>query len=351
MKYLRFLLLPFSWIYGSIMGIRYFLYKNELLKSFKASIPVISVGNISTGGTGKTPFAEYLLSYAHAKGLRPAYLSRGYGRKSKGCFKLNPQKVDVERYGDEASQVSMKFPQLEVWVSESRKEGILKIQEEGKADIIILDDAFQHLKVKRDFDIVMIDAQRLPYQDHVLPAGNLREFRFQLRRADQLIINKISDPDSIINIKQKLERYHKAISFCRPVFSNPKAVGEGGKLPNTLNGLPVVLFSGIGNNEYFEQMIVESGANILESFKFGDHYSYKKEDLAKISLSQRHWSEKLNEEVWVLTTEKDRMRLLGMKGGQFNSWIYFPIKLEWLGEKEAFLQKFEKYLDQVRLPE
>lgn len=344
MKYLRLILLPFSWIYSLVMGFRRFFYKKGILSSYQAALPVVSIGNLSTGGTGKTPFAEYLMDFFYKQGRHPVYLSRGYGRELKGCLKLDPATVDPRLHGDEATQVCLKFPALQVWVSESREEGMRQIVADGKADLLILDDAFQHLKVRRNLDLVMIDAQRLPTSDFVLPAGNLRESRTALKAADFFIINKINDPKQVSKAKLALRPYGKEMAFCRPVFQAPKPFLSGGGCPQNWQNLPIVLFSGIGNHAYFREMVVEMGADLLFDQDFTDHYSFKMKDLQVLEARRRDWERQLGKEVWVLTTEKDRMRLW-KKGLDFGErWIYFPIKLEWLEGKEAFLSLIEKII-------
>ncbi|MEL6134010.1 MAG: tetraacyldisaccharide 4'-kinase, partial [Bacteroidota bacterium] len=216
LRILRLMLLPFSWIYGSVLAIRRKLYEIGYLPSYRAPLPVISVGNISTGGTGKTPVAAYILSFLSERGIQAAYLSRGYGRKTKGFLAVDPTQGDSQTYGDEALQIAHQFPQLPVAVCEKRAEGIQQLLNKFTLQVIVLDDAFQHLAVQRDLNLIVIDAQRLPYKDFILPAGNLREPLSSLHKADFFIINKLSQAARIPQIDQRMGKWRKEKAFCCP---------------------------------------------------------------------------------------------------------------------------------------
>lgn len=308
-------LVPFSWLYGLVIRIRNYWFDKRTASLFKATIPVISVGNISTGGTGKTPFSEYLMRYFEAQGLRPAYLSRGYGRKSKGYLRVDPTAANSQKYGDEALQVARKFARLPVAVCEQRAEGIRRLEQEHAPDLIILDDAFQHRKVRREVDILLFDAARLPQQDWLLPAGRLREPLSSIRRAQFLIINKVKSPEDIPAIEAQFARWGKPLAFCQPEFegifdfeTDKKSNWDAAK-----HRLGAVLFSGLGNNDYFRQQVEESGIQVLESFAFPDHHRYSARDMEEIVRAfQKHTKNSSKfDSLLPLTTEKDRSRLQG----------------------------------------
>lgn len=328
---LRKLLFPFSILYGLFMQLRNMAYTRGWKKRYRAEVPVISVGNISTGGTGKTPVAEYLLALCAAQGIRAAYLSRGYGRRSRGYLLVPPQAVAAVRYGDEALQVARKFPNMAVAVCEDRRQGIRQLLATYQPRLIILDDAFQHRKVQRELDLLVIDANRLPTQDLVLPAGNLREFRSGLKRADLLIVNKLSSPAQIPAIRQALARYGRPLCFCRPV-----QLGiyhwEGRLLhaPGDFPGLAAVVFSGIGNNDFFVQQLAAAGIRVLATQAYRDHYRYRSADLEALCRLYERWQ---HEQPLLLTTEKDRCRLLPLlEGERFGQlpFAYTAMGLEWL---------------------
>lgn len=343
---IRKFLLPLSPIYGLIMQIRNKMYDTNMLMSYQADIPVVSVGNISTGGTGKTPIAEYLLSVCRDLGVRAAYLSRGYGRKSKGYLRVDPQMGNVKMFGDEALQVASKFPTMAIAVCEDRKTGIKRLKEDFRPDIVILDDAFQHRRVKRDLDIVVIDANRLPNYDKVLPAGNLREFKSGLKRADLLVINKITQEEQIHQIAKRLEPYTpKSIAYCKPCPSGVYKFSGELMIPNKdLAGKSAIVFSGIGNNVFFQQQLKNMEIDILATKKYSDHYPYKKKD---ISFLIQLYREHKKEGSLLLTTEKDFFRmkdLFDFETFPDVPFAYIPIGLKWFRGEENVREAINPFL-------
>ncbi|MCB0847668.1 MAG: tetraacyldisaccharide 4'-kinase [Bacteroidetes bacterium] len=338
---MRILLYPFSLMYGAIMRLRNFMYQKEVLKTYRAKIPVISVGNISTGGTGKTPVSMYLLDYYfnHLQ-KKVSYLSRGYGRKSHGLLRVEGNE-NSQMYGDEALMVFNRFPQIPVIVSESRKEGLEVL--ENETDIVILDDAFQHRKVDRDLDILVIDANRLPVGDRILPAGNLREPLSGIRRADLLIINKVSDPAEIPHIRQRLEIFQKPMAFCTPQLTQWRFFAEHkNRSIAELKEKSVCVFSGIGNPQAFEETLKASGIHILHHQIFRDHHPYQKADF-EFFFEAQHSSEK--QPFCLLTTEKDYFRLKNQ------SWIkeisniplaFVQMELNWWEGEKLLLEMLPK---------
>ena len=304
------------------------LYTKGVKAVYQASVPVISVGNISTGGTGKTPFAAYVMEWYAAKGIRAAYLSRGYGRKTKGYFLVAPAHGDATKFGDEALEVALKFPALPVAVCEDRREGIQRLVAEEGAELIVLDDAFQHRKVARDLELVMIDANRPPGRDWVLPAGHLREPLGGLRRADILVVNKASDMATLDTVEMDLQRWGKPILACKPAFEGRYAF-ESGKLiaahdvvANRKVG--VIAFAGLGNNDYFFQQLKAAGFEVLETLGFPDHHRYSEAELQKIvNLYLKHSENSANfDSLVILTTEKDYCRLRRVVWNEY--WEKYP---------------------------
>lgn len=355
LKLLRLLLLPFALLYSTIMLIRNYLYDKGIFKIYEPSVPVISVGNISMGGTGKTPMAEYLLAKLSHDGHKPAYLSRGYGRKTKGYRKIDLKKAKASLVGDEALQVARKFPGLAVAVSENRAIGIQRLIQEHQADYIILDDAFQHRKVNRHFNLLMIDAAHMPYTDWVFPAGSLRESISGIKRADALIINKVKNPELIPQFKAKLEKWDKPMAFCTPVHQAPKHWQESQELDLPLREVQAMVFAGLGNNHFFLEQIKKKGVIVPGHLFFPDHYDYKIRDLEAIRLE---W-EKINRNVSqkpaiILTTEKDICRLLGtdiIDEYKELPIYYLPMHFHWWEGEEKLLhlinQKIQSSLWQI----
>jgi tetraacyldisaccharide 4'-kinase len=325
--FFSWLLLPFAWAYGGVMRFRNFGYTRGWRSSYRAPFRVISVGNISTGGTGKTPFAEWLLREYAAQQISVAYLSRGYGRVTRGFLRVAPTEAGdtTAQYGDEAFQVAAKFPHIPVAVCESRTAGLQLLQQQiPPLAAVILDDAFQHRKVQRDVNIVMIDASRMPTRDHVLPAGRLREPLAGIRRADVLVVNKVKSAAEIPALRSELAVFRKPLAFCTTRFAQPLTFSGHSLDWEILSKSPVFVFSGIGNNAFFRSQIEAAAIAISGWREFRDHQPYTPADLQAM----------LPNPV-VLTTEKDFRRIMGAAAGnalreQIAHWVYLPIAIEWL---------------------
>jgi len=343
---LRYLLLPFSLLFRAIVWVRNTLYTQGYLASYVPPIPTLSVGNLSVGGTGKTPVAEFILDYFHQGTLKVAYLSRGYGRATKGYLRVSPEKGGADQFGDEALQVAHKFPQALVSVCEDRKTGLQRLQAAG-AQLVVLDDAFQHRKVDRHLDLIVIDANNMPYEDSLLPAGRLREPLSSLKRADLVIINKVATPEKIPDIQAKLSSFGLPLVFACPKLGAIEPFFPGVySPPSSLKGLEVILFAGLGNNAFFQKQVENQGAVVRNAVFFRDHHAYQEKDLEKIShlLPGNTQISSNFGPVWILTTEKDYTRLRGV------SWLdqykalpmgYLPIQLEWIGGNQALTQKLD----------
>ncbi|GAB4403432.1 MAG: tetraacyldisaccharide 4'-kinase [Bacteroidia bacterium] len=329
--------------YGGVVAQRNRAYDNGHRTVFKAPVPVLATGNLSAGGTGKTPMAHYLLTYLVQQGRKPAYLSRGYGRRSRG-YMLVPPGSRADLYGDEAIWIAQCFPALSVAVCEDRVQGIQHLLASGTTDTIVLDDAFQHRRAGRDLDLVLIDAQRPPTHDHLLPWGRLREPIESLHRADFLIINKIQDMQAAETIAQALQHLGKPIAFTRYLpLSLQDANGAVHPL-NSLAGASVVVFSGIGNPGYFHASVQGTGASIQEKLTFGDHHRYQPHDLTAIAQAVHQHAPD-----FVLTTAKDLCRL-DHAARQFLTKqipLYcLDVQIEWLGGESLLQEQIGKILQQ-----
>ncbi|MEM7371110.1 MAG: tetraacyldisaccharide 4'-kinase [Bacteroidota bacterium] len=327
----RVLLWPLGILYGLVMWGRNVMYNLGILPSWKAPVPVISIGNLSVGGTGKTPIAAYVMSFLAEKKIRVAYLSRGYGRRTKGYLKVDPKVGDAEHYGDEACQIAANFPDLPVAVCEDRKVGIQHLVEEEGAELVVLDDAFQHRAVARDLNIVVIDANRPYWQDMILPAGRLREFAAGLNRADVLVVNKIRTSRDISIFMSKLASWGGPFVFCQPTqtmirsFHSPTATAI-----SDLSEQNVVAFAGIGNPTYFFDQLGQTGMKILDHRIYKDHHPYipkNLEDLEKILST-------LPLGTILLTTEKDYFRMRNQPWTRAFTHLplyYVDMQLTWPG--------------------
>ncbi|MBQ7772543.1 MAG: tetraacyldisaccharide 4'-kinase [Bacteroidales bacterium] len=374
----KILLFPY-WI---ILKFRHFLYDKGILKSTSYPIPVICVGNITVGGTGKTPHTEMIIRMLQEK-YRIAVLSRGYKRKSKGFRIAGPGDTFAE-IGDEPMQIKHKFPHITVAVCADRREGIEKLLAlpEGSAagaagsaagragaagavgagsagkfaaggaaapcrpELIILDDAFQHRRVKPSHSIVLMNWNNPIYSDNLLPIGRLRDLPEQIRRADSIIVTKsprFGEHDGIIDDELAAEqlvpvekewrrklhlRVDQKLCFSTIMYGTPAGV-EGAEADNRyLYSKSAIFFTGIANDREFRDHIAGS-YEIQSSIKFPDHYSFTKYNIKDIN----NWAA-LHPTAVVFTTEKDCMRLTGnpyLSPGLKKRLFYIPIEVKILG--------------------
>ena len=276
----KILLFPASLLYGSITGVRNLLFDLGIKEQYKSQLKVISVGNLSVGGTGKTPMIEYLvrlLSPENNLGL----VSRGYGRKTKG-FLVAGKDASPQQIGDEPFQIFTKFPKLKVCVSEKRKTAIEYLEKESPDAIVLLDDAFQHRYVQRSLNIVLTAFDNLFYNDLVLPAGRLREFSSGISRADLIVVSKCPiqgvDKDAIV---KQIQKYTEAPVFFSSIKYADALRGSGGHLKfEELSSKKVAVITGIAKPEYFYSFLAPFLKN-YEPLKYADHYNFKGSDFEK----------------------------------------------------------------------
>ena len=337
MKLLRFLLFPFAILYDLITSIRNFLFDVNILKSTKFNIPVIVVGNLSVGGTGKTPQIEYLIKLLQ-KDNKVAVLSRGYKRKTKGYIVLNDSHSS-EEVGDEPLQFYKKFSTVRVAVDANRANGIQQLLKANEAtDVILLDDAYQHRKVKAGFYVLLTKYNDLYSDDFLLPTGNLRESRSGAKRANVIIVTKCPINLSLQE-KNKIQNRLKVESNQQVFFStisySDVIKGKEELAISTLSTYEVVLVTGIANPKPMLQFL-----NSLEvkyhHINFPDHHHFIEKDIEKIiSKFNNITAPKL-----ILTTEKDYMRL----SSKIDDLYFLPIETQFLDKAEKFNKKIEKFV-------
>ena len=305
---MRILLLPISLFYHLVLFIRHKLYDWHVLKSTRFDFPVICVGNLSLGGTGKTPHTEYLTKLLSSE-YRLAILSRGYGRKSKG-FRLADENCSADDLGDEPMQYFTKFKNVQVAVDEDRVEGVNKLlNRPTPPQAIILDDAFQHRKIEAGLNILLTDYQHLYCNDFLFPAGTLRDIRQAAHRADIIVVSKSpkhlpdEDKKSIIerlNITETQKVYFSYLEYEPLLPLNEKAKEI------TVNQVEkALLFTGIANPKPLEKHL-GSYFSKVENIVFGDHHFYSENDIKKIAA--RFEAMEGNDKI-IVTTEKDAARL------------------------------------------
>ena len=330
---------PLSWFYGAGVGFRNFLFEVGILKSRAFQTPVISVGNITVGGTGKTPHVEYLVRLLQDR-MRVAVLSRGYKRKSRG-FMIADEDTPMKLIGDEPYQMKQKFPHITVAVDKKRTRGINLLESAGRApDVVLLDDAFQHRYVKPGITILLVDYHRLVIYDKLLPAGRLREPLKAKDRADVVIVTKCPKelkPMDYRVITKAMNLYpYQHLFFTtldyeplRPVFSKaPKA-------PNTLSQQNVLLLTGIASpQQLLEDM--KPQVKSITPLTFADHHDFSPKDIQRLNETFAA----MTAPKCIVTTEKDAARLTqvdGLSDEVIRNLYALPVRISFmLNQEEVF---------------
>lgn len=308
------LIYPFSCIYRIITDIRNLFYDTGILKSEEFPFPVICIGNITVGGTGKTPHAEYIIDLLR-NDFRVALISRGYKRRSKGYRIVTPDS-HVTETGDEPLQISRKFPEVIVAVDKDRVKGIRTIMKiHPETDVIIMDDGFQHRRVKPGLSILLTDYARLITRDYLLPYGRLREKRSNRKRADVILVTKtpeeITDSERDAIREKLLMRTGQKLFFTSLEYKDPLPVfevpGTGIKSFKVLNRetCGAVLVTGISSPGPLKKHLTKYFASIIH-LEFPDHHYFGKNNIAKI---WEAWRKLPQVNKMVITTEKDAVRL------------------------------------------
>jgi tetraacyldisaccharide 4'-kinase len=343
----KILLFPFALLYGALMRLRRVLYQQGIFTRTKSAVCTVVVGNLRVGGTGKTPHVEYIIQKLRNH-YEVAVLSRGYGRKTKG-FRWVQAKDNALQVGDEPLQYKNKFIDVPVAVDEQRVRGVAQIaQQNPKTDVIVLDDAYQHLALQADLYLLLTEYHRPFYNDLPLPAGNLREFAAEKSRADAIIVTKC--PQNLTkkdkqNIIQKINPQKDQVVF----FS---VFRYGNLIP--LNNLPVLgfkdlknyeqilLLTGIENPEPLLLELSKSNAHITH-LNFADHHNFSATELDRIA----HTFQNMSGKKIAITTEKDAMRLRDFAAQKDLPLYYQSLHVDFLepiavGFDAWFLQKLEK---------
>lgn len=305
MQKLRLILYPFSLIYALIVRMRNWAYDRNWLKSRKGDLPTVVIGNINFGGTGKSPHTLWLADALQE--LKPAILSRGYGRKSFG-FNFVTSDDHARECGDEPLMYKRTRPHLVVAVSEDRLEGIRRIASESDAKIVILDDAFQHRKLEGDFNLVMFHSEHLPHRDYYFPAGNLRDHRCRLNQADAIVITHLpvnsNDHPPVRAIQEEL-RKKLPIKVNTPIFFSKTKYGTLIKKHGATDTFPnrIVVVTGIAKPE---GLVAELGKKheVVRHFNYRDHRTFDDDDVH----TWKHFIETGKADA-VVTTSKDYARM------------------------------------------
>lgn len=337
---IRKILFPFSLIYDLITSVRNFLYDKNLIHSYGFELPIIAIGNLNVGGTGKSPQVEYLIRIL-SPNLKLAVLSRGYGRETKG-FVLADSESRAEDVGDEPLQFYKKFSGITVAVDENRARGVQRLlQLIPDLELILLDDAFQHRKVRAGYYILLTSFSDLYSDDLLLPAGNLRESKRQARRADTVVVTKCPEDLNFetraeVQARLSLEKSQKL--FFSEISYADKVIGPTSDINvDQLSLYQVILVTGIANpNPLLE--FLRSKSIEFQHLKFGDHHKFSDNDIHKIvfRFEKIQTSKKI-----ILTTEKDYVRNFL----DVNQEVYYlPIETKFLDGHTKFDEIINSYV-------
>ncbi len=325
---MKYFLLPFSLIFGLGVFVRNKMFDWKLLRSVKFDVPLIIVGNLRIGGTGKTPHVEWLLSMLSEK-YRLAVLSRGYGRKTKGYLEVRTDSCAIE-VGDEPLQIKRKFPNIPVVVCEDRVVAITELLADYELDAVILDDAFQHRYITPSFSLILSASDKPFFKDWFLPFGRLREAGGSLRRAHALIYTKsngILSSDQKSEFRSKAHKFQSGLSvyFSTYGYASPISISNREDL---IVGKKVIALSGIADSDSFTEYVKEHYI-LIEHLKYSDHYNFTASDIVKWKTLAEN-----NPEAVILTTEKDTTRLLAIKEAKELPIFYLPITVQMQNEKD-----------------
>ena len=338
MKAIRYLLFPFAIIYDFITTLRNLFYDKGMFTSTEFNLPVIAVGNLSTGGTGKSPQIEYLIRLLKDD-YKVAVLSRGYKRKTKGFIVLN-DRHNAEDVGDEPLQFFSKFKKdVTIAVNADRTEGIQQLISKVNPDLILLDDAFQHRKVKAGYYILLTKFNELYCDDFILPTGNLRESRRGSKRANVIIVTKcpedLSEAEKVV-VRKKLKVSNNQKVYFSTIGYNEQLKGNESVTIEELKDKDLVLVTGIANPNPLLEYLKKKELKFTH-INFPDHHNFTNSDISKIEIT---FDAIAPESKLILTTEKDYMRLQG----RISNLSYITIETKFLAEEESFVSDITGFI-------
>jgi len=348
-KYIRFLLYPIALLYGLIVRARNCMFNIGILTSETFSLPIISVGNITVGGTGKTPLTEFIIKMLK-EDYQLALLSRGYKRLTKGLVLANAQSTAAE-IGDEPKQILDKFADITVAVSERRVLGVnALLAMYKKPDVIVMDDAYQHRYVTPGLSILVVDYNRPLWRDLMLPAGELREPMSGKKRADIILFSKCPKQLSVDKQSHFIRKIkplpHQEIYFSTIAYQKPRLLFDGEQSEINLTEANILLVTGIANPAAFEQHVANM-ANHVQCLRYPDHYQFSAKDIVQIG---HRFNQLQGKAKFIVTTEKDAVRLKHIieRDSALAEYIYYiPIQIEILNDKQQeFIKKIKSYVEQ-----
>ena len=339
MKWYNCILLPISLVFWIITSVRNLFFEIGIFKQSKFDIPIIGVGNITVGGTGKTPHSQYI-SELLQNNFKIAVLSKGYGRKTKGFQYVNTDS-SCNDVGDESLQMKKNLPKQIVAVDHKRVNGVKKIlKEHPEINCIVLDDAFQHRSIKIGFNILLCDYNNPIYKDWIMPTGLLRESVRGINRADCVVISKCPDNLSLEESKiiETNLKFKKEVFFSKIVYNKIVSLKENETIEKK-SLKKVILVTGIANSspivEYLENLNIK-----IKHFQYKDHFQYQIKDITKIIDCYN----KENSEIIILTTEKDAQKMKDFEELWDFPVYYLKVSVDFIRNKDKFAEKIVNYV-------
>ncbi|TVR39727.1 MAG: tetraacyldisaccharide 4'-kinase [Cryomorphaceae bacterium] len=342
MKLLRNVLLPFTWIYGAVLQLRHFLYNKGFLSSRGFNKPVIAIGNLTLGGTGKTPFT-ILVAGLLSKHAKVAILSRGYRRISRG-FLLGSEKSDVNQLGDEPFLMLRALPHCKVAVDANRVRGTQLLFDEHGSDIVVLDDALQHRKIRPKLNILLTDYKRLYVDDKLIPTGYLRDVKSRAAEADFIVVTKCPKETDFNAIQRKINPLpHQKVFFCGLTYKHLRKLGHSEtRTLESIQNESVLLASGIARPDYLVDYLNKKCSAVYPVL-FPDHHGYGRGDMDRITKLFDNFDPPLKH---IIITEKDAVKweqpFLIEKIERYPVWV-MDVSVHFLKDGEIFERELKKY--------
>lgn len=323
---------PIGLIYSALLRMRHALYDFRIIRPELGKLPTIVIGNLALGGTGKTPHAEYVLRQLQ-QWCKPALLSRGYGRSTKGFVWANRVKANASNIGDEPMQIHLKFPDLDVAVCENRLRGIEFLKNLTNSNVVVLDDAFQHRKLSGDLTILLTCFENPYWKDFVLPGGSLRDVRESAQRADAIIVTKC--PDTLSRdaqeavVKAIRPRKNQQVFFTRMDYGD--AYPLSGQDAALAPGSKIIGLAGLADDSNFRHYL-DTRFQPVYFESFSDHHTFSRKEVEGL------WSKHGTFARAIVTTEKDAVRLRNITIPESIPIFVIPIKVAFLSNESAFVQ-------------
>jgi tetraacyldisaccharide 4'-kinase len=349
MFFLKQLLWPFALLYGAVIYLRNKMFDLNILKSTRFALPVIGIGNLNTGGSGKSPMTEYLLGFLSSQGFKPAMLSRGYGRHTKGYRLLEPDD-SVSDCGDEPLQIKRKFTKIPVAVCEDRVIGITELLfDHPETDVIVLDDAFQHRWVKPSVNILLTQYSKPFFKDYLLPVGNLREWRTGKKRAHLIVVTKCPVVLTNQEREQLLEKVNpntnQSVFFSSSKSEGPFALNAAAQSfeVDLFYASSVIFISAIAGGNSWTKNIENGFQHTIASLTYPDHHQFTKKELDLLNQTISK-NKKNNDRIIVVCTEKDAVKLGALSATIEAPCFYFGVSHDFKEETQTFQEQLIKLL-------